>query len=100
MTIDRPTQVSTAIVAAVIGSMALREASNVFEPVALALFIVAIVWPMQQRLQTRMPALLALAVTVAATATICLSVASLAIWGFGRVGRSLIAEFGAIPGPV
>jgi predicted PurR-regulated permease PerM len=64
----------------------------VFAPLALALFIIAIVWPLQNRLQTKMPELLALAVTIVVTIAVCLAFASLAAWGFGRVGRSLAAN--------
>jgi predicted PurR-regulated permease PerM len=61
----------------------------VFAPLALALFIVAIVWPLQQRLQSRIPKLVALAVTICITIALCLALASVAVWGFGRVVRSL-----------
>ena len=39
-----------------------------------------------------MPKLLALAITVLATIAVCLFFAYLVGWGFGRVGRSLIAD--------
>jgi AI-2 transport protein TqsA len=58
----------------------------------LAIFIVAIVWPLQHRLQARMPKLLALAITMVVTVAVCLAFASLVIWGFSRVGRSLVAD--------
>ena len=35
---------------------------------------------------------------VVVTVAICLGFASLAAWGFGRVGRSLVARFAAVPG--
>src|ERR1700724_2091481 len=53
---------------------------------------VAIVWPLQHRLQARMPKLLALAITMVVTVAVCLAFASLVIWGFSRVGRSLVAD--------
>ncbi|WP_244608149.1 AI-2E family transporter [Bradyrhizobium algeriense] len=71
---------------------AAAQASNVFAPLAAAIFIIAIVWPVQKRLQSWMPKLVALAITVVATVAICLGFASLAAWGFGRVGRSLVAD--------
>ena len=43
---------------------ALAQARAVFEPLVLALFIIAIVWPLQHWLQRRIPPLLALAVTI------------------------------------
>jgi predicted PurR-regulated permease PerM len=71
---------------------ALAQASRVFAPLAAAIFIIAIVWPIQKQLQSWMPKLVALAITVVVTVAICLGFASLAAWGFGRVGRSLVAE--------
>src|SRR2546429_289349 len=83
---------TTGIIAAVLVTAALAQASKVFAPLAAALFIIAIVWPIQKQLQSWMPKLAALAITVVATVAICLGFASLAAWGFGRVGRSLVGE--------
>ena len=80
------------IIAAVLLAAAASQGSTVFAPLALALFIIAIVWPLQRWLQSRMPKLLALSITMVVTVAVCLAVASLAIWGFGRVGRSLVAD--------
>jgi AI-2 transport protein TqsA len=85
-------KIAVEIIAVVLLAAAASQASTVFAPLALALFIIAIVWPLQQRLQSRIPKLLALAVTMFVTVAVCLAVASLAIWGFGRVGRSLVAD--------
>jgi AI-2 transport protein TqsA len=84
--------IAVGIIAAVLLAGALRQASTVFAPLALALFIIAIVWPLQSRLQAKIPKLLALAVTLVITIVVCLAFASLAAWGFGRVGRSLSAD--------
>ena len=84
--------ITTGIIAAVLVIAALSEASRVFAPLAAAVFIIAIVWPVQKQLQSWMPKLVALAITIVVTVAICLSFASLAAWGFGRVGRSLVAE--------
>ena len=89
---DSALDVSVGIIAAVMVSAAAYQASAVFAPLALALFIIAIVWPMQSWLQARMPGLLALAITMTVTVAACLAFASLVVWGFGRVGRSLIAD--------
>ncbi|MET3839221.1 AI-2E family transporter [Bradyrhizobium sp. OAE829] len=80
------------IIAVVLLAAAVRQASAVFAPLALALFIIAIVWPLQSSLQAKMPKLLALATTIVVTIVVCLAFASLAAWGFGRVGRSLMAD--------
>ncbi|MBR1225922.1 MULTISPECIES: AI-2E family transporter [unclassified Bradyrhizobium] len=85
-------KIAVGIIAAVLLAAAAKEASAVFAPLALALFIIAIVWPLQSRLQAKMPKLLALAVTIVVTIVVCLAFASLAAWGFGRVGRSLMAD--------
>jgi AI-2 transport protein TqsA len=85
-------KVSAAIVAAVAISFALYEAASVFAPLAVALFAIGVVWPLQRRLQLRMPKLIALAITLIVTIAACLAFASLAAWGFGRVGHSLIAD--------
>jgi len=85
-------KVTTAIVIVAAVSVAAYQAASVFAPLVLALFIIAVVWPLQQWLQPRMPKLIALAITVIITVVVCLAFASLAVWGFGRVGRSLIAD--------
>jgi AI-2 transport protein TqsA len=58
-------KITIGIVAAVAVAAAVQQASAVFAPLALALFIIAIVWPLQHRLQSRMPQLLALAFSMA-----------------------------------
>jgi len=92
MATGRALKIMIGIVAAVLIAAAVQQASPVFAPLALALFIIAIVWPLQHRLQSRMPQLLALAITMVVTLAVCLAFASLAAWGFGRVGRSLVAD--------
>ena len=71
---------------------ALAQASQVFAPLAAAIFIIAVVWPIQKRLQWWMPKLPALAITIIVTVMVCFALASLAAWGFGRVGHSLVAD--------
>jgi AI-2 transport protein TqsA len=80
------------LAALVVIAAAVAQASTVFAPLALALFIIAIVWPLQERLQSRMPKLLALAITIVVTVATCLAFASFAIWGFSRVGRSIVTD--------
>ena len=81
-----------AIIASVVLLAALAQASSVFAPLALAVFIIALVWPLQSRLQRRLPKLPALAITLAITLAVALGFASLAVWGFGRVGQSVLAD--------
>jgi predicted PurR-regulated permease PerM len=89
---DRALKIAAGLVAAVLIAAALAQASTVFEPLALALFIIAIVWPLQHRLQVRLPKLLALGITIMVTVSVCLAFASLVVWGFGRVSRSLVTN--------
>jgi len=86
-------KVSIAIIAAVLVVAAVSLASTVFAPIALALFLIALVWPVQSWLQARISKLPALAVTVVMTLAVALAFASLAAWGFGRVGRSFLADY-------
>lgn len=85
-------KVTTAVVVVAAVAVAAYQAASVFAPLVLALFIIAIVWPLQQWLQLHMPKLVALAITIVVTVAVCLAFASLAVWGFGRVGRSLVAD--------
>jgi len=85
--------VAIALITAVAVAAAYRG-SIVVAPLTLGLFMIALVWPMQEALQRRIPALVALFVTMTVTVAIMLAFASLLVWGFGRVGRSAIANAG------
>jgi AI-2 transport protein TqsA len=65
-------------------------ARSVLAPVAFSLFVVAIVWPLQRALETRVPRLLALVVTLAVTLLVVTVLGYLIVWAFGTVGRWLI----------
>jgi predicted PurR-regulated permease PerM len=69
-------------------------AKAVVAPVAFALFLIAQVWPLQARLQTRLPALLALAVSVLVLVAAFGGLASLVLWASSHVGRWVIANLG------
>jgi AI-2 transport protein TqsA len=85
-------KIATVIIAVVLACAAASQARSVLAPLAAALFIIAIVWPAQKWLQSWMPKLAALAITMLVTVTVCLAFASLAAWGFGRVGHFLVAD--------
>ena len=80
------------LIAAIAVFSALYFARSVFAPAAGALFVIAIVWPIQSRLQAHMPKLLALAVVILAIVIVFTAFATLVAWSFGRVGRWLIAD--------
>jgi AI-2 transport protein TqsA len=80
------------LIAVVATFATINAAGAVLGPVACALFIIAIVWPMQSRLQSRLPRLLALAVVILAVVVVFVVFASLVAWSFGRVGRWLVSD--------
>ncbi len=67
-------------------------ASSVFAPVAFALFGVAMAWPLQRALQTYMPRLVALLLTLCASVVVLAGLASMVTWGFARVAQWLFAN--------
>jgi len=91
---DSTPSIAVGLIAAIAVSVAAYQAAVVFAPLTLGLFVIALVWPMQDWLQRRTPALLALAITMTLTVAVMLVFASLVVWGFGRVGRSVIADSG------
>jgi len=92
MSNDRALLTFCGILAAIAVFAALYFATSVFAPVECGFFIIAMVWPLQAWLQARMPQLLALAIVMCATVVVFFAFALVVAWGFGRVGRSMIAE--------
>ncbi len=73
---------------------ALKVASAVFTPVAFALFLIALLWPLQKRLQAVMPKLVALMATILFLVMAFIAFASLIAWAFSHVGRWGLANIG------
>jgi predicted PurR-regulated permease PerM len=67
-------------------------ASSVFAPVAFALFIIAVVWPIQSRLQSHLPKLFALAIVILVTMVGFVAFGSIVVWGFSRVARWVVSD--------
>ena len=82
------------LIAVILATAALSVASAVFAPVAFALFVIALVWPLQKRLQAMMPKLLALLVCVIVMACVFVVFGWLITWAFGRVARWTVTEAG------
>jgi AI-2 transport protein TqsA len=89
---DRGLRVSIGLCAAILVVTALNFSGPIFAPLAFALLIIAIIWPIQKRLQAWLPKLVALAVTMLATILVVTEFASLITWGFGRVGRFVVSD--------
>lgn len=81
-----------AVCALVLTGWSLHAAQSVFAPLAFALFIIALVWPLQRRLQMSLPKLLALAVTMVATLLVVILFSSLVMWALGRVMRFVTTD--------
>jgi AI-2 transport protein TqsA len=92
MTTDYWMRTMIVVIATIAIFAALYFASSVFAPVACAVFIIALTWPLQVRLQSRIPQLIALAIVIGITVAVFFVFSSIVAWAFGRVGRSLVAE--------
>jgi len=96
MTQDRTVRTLLGICAAVLVFIALYHARAILAPVVFSLFFIAIAWPLQSRLETRMPSLLAMVVTVLALTVAVSVLAYLLIWAFGLIGRWMFANAGRL----
>ena len=86
----RSTQTLLLLCTLVLVFAAVQYASAIVAPAAFALFVVAIVWPLQRSLQGKIPKLLALVVTIFVTLAAIAVLVYLIVWAFGLVGRWLI----------
>lgn len=66
-------------------AVALYLARVVFEPIAFALFAVALVWPFQKALQARLPKAVALGLTILLALLVILTVAMAIVWSVDEV---------------
>jgi AI-2 transport protein TqsA len=80
------------ICASVLAIAVLYFARSVFAPVAVSLFAVAVVWPVQKWLEARLPQLIALAITLLLTVFVLSALLALSVWGIGHVGRWMIVN--------
>lgn len=94
MTSDRIHHAALVLMATIATVVALSLASSVFAPVAFALFIIAIMWPLQKGLQGVLPKLVALALTVIVMVVVFFAFGSLIVWAFSRVGRWIVNDAG------
>jgi AI-2 transport protein TqsA len=92
MTQDRVIRTLLGLCAAILIFAALHSARSILAPVVCSLFVIAIAWPLQSRLQARVPKLLALAITVLAILVAITALGYLLVWGFSRIGQWLISN--------
>ena len=67
-------------------------------PVAFALFIITLVWPLQRRLKTVLPQLIAVLVTATVTLLVIGGGGWLVVWGFGGIAHWVIANAARLQG--
>jgi AI-2 transport protein TqsA len=89
---DRWLRATIGLCGGIIIVAALYFSAPVFAPLTFALMVIAIVWPVQRRLQAILPQVVALLVTIAGTAFIVTELSSLVAWSFGRVARHVISD--------
>lgn len=87
MQVDRTTRASLVVSAVILGLAALHYFEPILAPVTFAVLIIALVWPLQRRLQAFMPPLAAVAITVLATLVAAGATAYLAVWGISGIVR-------------
>ena len=89
---SRSRQTMLGLCTAVLIGWALYAAQSVFAPLAFALFIIALVWPLQRSLQRDVPQLLALALTLAMTILVVIVFSSLVTWAVTRITRFITTD--------
>jgi AI-2 transport protein TqsA len=92
MTTDPGLRVAASLSAAILIVAALYLARAVFAPLAFAMLIIALVWPMQRLLQTLVPKLVALGISMLVTIAVVIAFGSLATWAFSRIGLFVVND--------
>lgn len=91
---ERYNSIAVTLVAVVVTLAAATVARTVIAPLAAALLIVALIWPVQARLERYLPSYLALVLSVVVIVASFAAFGSLTAWAFGRVTRWVVAEAG------
>ena len=77
---DRQTRAMLAICTTILVAAALYFARSIFAPLAFAIFMVALVWPLQRALETKLPQAVALLLTLLLTVAVVVAVSSMVTW--------------------
>lgn len=85
-------QAALVVIAVIAACVSLNLASSVFAPLALALLFIALVEPLQSTIQSKMPKVAALVLTIVVLASCLAAFGWLIIWAFGGVARLLVND--------
>ena len=80
MTTDRPTRAMLAICTIILVAAALYFTRSILAPFAFAIFMVALVWPLQRALEKKLPQAVALLLTLLVTVAVVVAVSSMVTW--------------------
>jgi AI-2 transport protein TqsA len=95
---DRTLRLAALVCAVILTIAALSLAHSVMTPVAFALFVIALVWPLQRRLKRKLPQLVAVLIT-AVVALVAIGIAGwLIMWAFGRIAQWVITNSARLQG--
>ena len=89
---DLTTKSMIRVAVTVIVLAALHFAQSIFAPLAFAILIIALIWPIQKNVQRAIPMLAALALTISATIVIFVAFGWTIAWGVTRVARNVIGD--------
>lgn len=89
---DGSVRAGLTLCAVVLTGGALYLAGPVIAPMAVAVFAIAVIWPIQRWMEARLPQLVALAITLCVTMFVLGTLAALTVWGFGKVARWLVVN--------
>jgi AI-2 transport protein TqsA len=89
---DRASRALLALCATILVGFALYAAQSVLAPLAFALFVIALAWPVQRAVAARAGAAIGLLAAMAASIVAVLLLALLSAWAFGRIGAWIAAN--------
>src|SRR5262249_58219852 len=95
---NRALSLAVTICAVVLTLAALWAARAVMTPVAFALFIIPLVWPLLRRLKAVLPRVIAVLATASVALLAIGSGGWLVVWGFGGIAHLVIAHAAPLPG--
>jgi AI-2 transport protein TqsA len=95
---DRAFRLAAMICATILTLAGLWAASAVMIPVAFSLFIIALVWPLQRRLQVVLPQIISVLMTAAVVLLAIGGGGWLVVWGFGGIAQWVIANAARLQG--